>query len=290
MRPLSILLALCLLPLAACTDRSDDYGEAMSREHADDSPTPTALSTPTSTEDVITEEVAYATVDGSSVTGYLARPDTAGMSAEALPGIIVIHEWWGLNDNIRTMAEKLAAEGYVALAVDLYGGEAAETPEQARSLMSASMEREAALTSNVEQAYEYLAAQPGTEEIGVIGWCFGGGWSLRTALALPESIDATVIYYGQLVTDPDRLATLDMPILGIFGGEDQGIPVEQVRTFEQRLDSLGANATIEVYEGAGHAFANPSGERYVPDAAEDAWQKTLAFFDRYLKGDDGSAM
>ena len=290
MRLLSILLALCLLPLAGCSDRGDDYGEAMSREHADDSPTPTALSTPTGTEDVITEEVTYATVDGSSVTGYLARPDTAGMSAESLPGIIVIHEWWGLNDNIRTMAEKLAAEGYVALAVDLYGGEVAETPEQARSLMSASMEREAALTSNVEQAYEDLAAQAGAEEVGVIGWCFGGGWSLRTALALPESIDATVIYYGQLVTDPDRLATLDMPILGVFGAEDQGIPVEQVRTFEQRLDSLGANATVEVYEGAGHAFANPSGERYVPDAAEDAWQKTLAFFDRYLKGDGSDTM
>ncbi|MEP0547903.1 MAG: dienelactone hydrolase family protein [Rhodothermales bacterium] len=291
MRSLLTLLILCLLPLAACSDRGDDYGDAMSREHADDTPTATPLSTPSGTADVVTEEVVYATVDGTRMMGFVARPATDGdVEAGSTPGLIVIHEWWGLNDNIRAMAEKLAAEGYVALAVDLYGGDVAETPEQARSLMSASMEREAALTSNVTQAYDYLAAQGGVENVGVIGWCFGGGWSLRTALALPNDIDAAAIYYGQLVTDPDQLATLDMPILGIFGGEDQGIPVAQVRTFEQRLDSLGANATVEIYEGAGHAFANPSGERYVPEAAEDAWQKTLAFFDRYLKGDGSDTM
>ena len=291
MRPFFLLLALCLVPLAACTDRSDEYGEAMSREHADDLPTPTPLTTSSSTADVVTEEVVYATVDGTPVTGFLARPDSAAMGtdAEAMPGIIVIHEWWGLNDNIRAMAEKLAAEGYVALAVDLYSGDVAETPEQARSLMSASMERGPALTSNVKQAYDYLAGQPGTEDIGVIGWCFGGGWSLRTALALPDAIDAAVIYYGQLVTDPDQLATLDMPILAFFGAEDGSIPLTQVHAFERTLDSLGTAATVEVYEGAGHAFANPSGERYVPAAAEDAWQKTLAFFDRYLKGNDASS-
>ncbi len=286
MRLLPVLLPLCLLSLAACTDRSDDYGDAMSREHADDRPTPTALSTPPDAGDVTTEQVVYATVDGRRIIGYLARPAEAEPNEE-LPGIIVIHEWWGLNDNIRAMAEKLAAEGYAALAVDLYGGEVAETPEQARSLMSDAMGREDALTSNLTQAYAFVKKQQDAPAVGVIGWCFGGGWSLRTALALPDSIDAAVIYYGQLVTDPDRLATLDMPILGIFGAEDQGIPVSQVRTFEQRLDSLGANAEIEIYEGAGHAFANPSGERYVPKAAEDAWQKTLAFFGRYLRGEKG---
>jgi carboxymethylenebutenolidase len=284
------LLSLLFLPLllAACADDADDYGDAMLREHADDRPTPTAISTSPDSADVVTEDVVYATVGGESVTGYLARPE--GTTGEALPGVIVIHEWWGLNDNIRTMAERLAAEGYVALAVDLYGGEAAETPEQARSLMSASMEREDELTSNVTQAYEYLTLQQNAAQVGSIGWCFGGGWSLRTALALPETLDAAVIYYGQLVTDPDRLATLDMPVLGIFGAEDQGIPVDQVRTFEQTLDSLGTDATIEIYEGAGHAFANPSGERYVPEAAEDAWGKTLAFLERTLRGEETDTM
>ena len=281
-----MILLLPVLALAACTDRPDDYTEAMSREHVGDRPTPTALSAPPDSADVVTEEVVYATVDGERVTGYLARPGTA--EAESLPGLIVIHEWWGLNDNIRTMAERLAAEGYVALAVDLYGGEVAETPEQARTLMGGSMERGEALTANLAQAYDYLQLQQNADAVGSIGWCFGGGWSLRAALALPDQLDAAVIYYGQLVTDPDRLAVLDMPVLGIFGAEDEGIPLDQVRAFEQTLDSLGNDVTVEVYEGAGHAFANPSGERFVPDAAEDAWQKTLAFLDRALR--DGDTM
>lgn len=288
---LSILsLALVGLSLAACSDRPDAYADAMSHEHADDRPTPTALTTSPDSADVVTEDVVYATVDGVSVTGYLARPDTAGVGADSLPGLIVIHEWWGLNDNIRAMADRLAAEGYVALAVDLYGGEVAETPEQARALMGGSMEQGEALTANLTQAYEYLRLRQNADAVGSIGWCFGGGWSLRAALALPDELDAAVIYYGHLVTDPDRLATLDMPVLGIFGAEDGSIPVSQVRAFERTLDSLGTDVTVEVYEGAGHAFANPSGERYVPEAAEDAWQKTLAFLDRTLRDGDTDTM
>ena len=289
---LSILFLLfAALTLAACTsdaDNADEYGDAMSREHADDTPIPTGLSTAPENVDIVTEDVTYATIDGESVTGYLARPDTADVGS--LPGLIVIHEWWGLNDNIRTMAERLAAEGYVALAVDLYRGDVAEAPDQARTLMSSAMDRQDALTSNLTQAYEYLTLQQNVDEVGSIGWCFGGGWSLRTALALPDQLDAAVIYYGQLITDPDQLAALDMPVLGIFGAEDESIPLDQVREFGDTLDSLGTDVTIEIYEGAGHAFANPSGERYVPDAAEDAWQTTLSFLDRTLRGDDSDSM
>jgi carboxymethylenebutenolidase len=278
---------LAAFTLAACGDSSDDYGEAMSREHADDSPTSNVHDAVPADADIVTEEVVYATVDGAAVTGYLARPDTAG----TLPGLIVIHEWWGLNDNIRTSAERLAAEGYVALAVDLYGGDVAETPDRARTLMSGAMERQDALTTNLTQAYDYLTLQRNADAVGSIGWCFGGAWSLRTALALPDRLDAAVIYYGQLVTDPDRLATLDMPILGIFGAEDGSIPLDAVRDFGDTLDSLGTDVTIEVYDGAGHAFANPSGERYLPEAAADAWRTTLDFLDRTLRGNaDGSSM
>ena len=260
----------------ACS-RTTDYADDMAREHAEDAPVSNEASQASPATEVETELVTYATVDGVEVTGYLARP----VGAEGpLPGVIVIHEWWGLNDNIRSMAEQLAGEGYRALAVDLYGGETADTPDGAATLMRASMEHTEALTENVKQAYAYLAAEG--QKVGVVGWCFGGGWSLATALALPEDIDAAVIYYGRLVTDADALAPLDMPILGFFGAEDTGIPVESVRAFEAALDELGKDASIYVYDGAGHAFANPSGTNYRAEPAQDAWSKTRAFFAAHL--------
>jgi carboxymethylenebutenolidase len=118
--------------------------------------------------------------------------------------------------------------------------------------------------------------------VGSIGWCFGGGWSLTTALLLPGQLDAAVIYYGHLVTDPQRLATLDIPILGLFGEQDQGIPLDGVRAFEGALKELGKDAKILVYPGADHAFANPSGRNYQPETAEKAWLETTAFLERTL--------
>lgn len=283
-----MVLSLALLALTGCaggatespgeSHSDEEYAEAMATEHAEDEPVASGAATGEASGEVRTEEVVYASVDGHEVTGYLARP--AG--EEKAPGLIVIHEWWGLNDNIRTMAERFAAEGYAALAVDLYGGRVGETPEEAREIMQ-SLD-EATAEANLRQAYDYLTTTVGASEVGTIGWCFGGGWSLRTALLLPEAIDATVIYYGRLVTDPERLEPLTMPILGIFGAEDQGIPVASVREFEGALEALGKDATIHVYEGAGHAFANPSGTRYVESAAEDAWAKTLEFFAQHLAG------
>ncbi len=262
-----------------CSDNSDsDYVDDMAREHADDTPESNEASQASPAVDDDTEMVDSATVNGETATGYLARP--AGVEGP-LPGIIVIHEWWGLNDNVRSMAEQLAGEGYQALAVDLYGGESADTRDGASALMSASMENADALTENLTQAFAYLEGDG--QKVGTIGWCFGGGWSLATALALPEDVDATVIYYGRLVTDQDELAPLQMPILGFFGSEDQGIPVDSVHAFEQSLNALGKDAAIHIYEGADHAFANPSGTAYQAEPAQDAWEKTLAFFEAHLK-------
>jgi len=250
----------------------------MAREHANDAPVANDASEATPDAEVETETVTYATVDGKPVEGFLARPK--GVEGP-LPGIIVIQEWWGLNDNIRSMARQLAGQGYEALAVDLYGGKSATTPEEARGLMSASMEHADALKDNLKQAYAYLSGDG--QKVGTIGWCYGGGWSLQTALALPDKVDATVIYYGRLVTDEDELAPLQMPILGFFGAEDQGITVDSVHAFEKALKALGKDASIHIYDGANHAFANPSGRSYQPEAAKDAWAKTLTFFDANLK-------
>jgi carboxymethylenebutenolidase len=263
--------------ILSCSRGTDPAAE-MAHQHEGDAPVATEAAAAAPAAEVETQTVTYATVNGQPVEGYLARP----LGAEGpLPGVIVIHEWWGLNDNIRSMAEQLAGEGYRALAVDLYGGASASTPDEAQKLMRASLDKSAELTENLKQAYAYLSDSG--QKVGTIGWCFGGGWSLATALALPEDVDATVIYYGRLVTEKAELEKLRMPILGIFGAEDEGIPLESVKAFESALKELGKNASVHIYEGADHAFANPSGQNYQAEPAKDAWQKALAFFAENLK-------
>ena len=269
-----------LLALAACQPEANDAAADMRRQHEGDTPVPTGATDADGGLAVTTQRIEYATVDGQPVTGVLARPD----GGEAgLPGLIVIQEWWGLNDNVEAMAQKLAAQGYVALAVDLYGGRVATTPDSAMGLMREAMGRQDALSDNLRQAYRYLAADLGAPRVGVIGWCFGGMWSLRTALALPDQIDATVIYYGQPVTDEARLATLSMPVLAFFGGADDSIPADSVAAFSAALDRAGVPHTVRTYPGAPHAFANPSGQSYVPEAADDAWARTTAFLAETLR-------
>jgi len=196
----------------------------------------------------------------------------------------LIHEWWGLNDNIKAMTDKMAAEGYVALAVDLYKEDVAETPDEAMKLVQNAIASSPELEDNITQAYDYLKNETNAPKVASMGWCFGGLWSLNTALLLPTQLDATVIYYGgNITTDPEKLATLEMPILGIFGELDQNPSVELVREFEQVLQSLNKEVEIHIYENADHAFANSSGNRYNPEAAQDAWEKTTEFLTTHLQ-------
>lgn len=273
------IATLCLCIACATGGEEASITDRTAIEHQNDKPIPSEIASSEPSVPVVGTTVEYATINGETATGYLAQPENA---EEALPAVIAIHEWWGLNENIEAMARKIAGEGYTVLAVDLYNDRIAETPENARELMQSVMDNPEPARENLQQAYNYLIDEQNAPKVGTIGWCFGGAWSLQTALMLPEAIDATVIYYGQLVTDTDQLATLEMPILGIFGAEDSLIPVAQVREFEESLAELNKNATIIVYEDAGHAFANPSGDRYVPEAAMDAWEETKAFFAEYL--------
>jgi carboxymethylenebutenolidase len=257
---------------------ASEYAEDMAEAHENDTAEPSGMVAGT-TADLRTEMVEYGMVNGQPVTGYLAEPAN---SDDPLPGIIVIHEWWGLNDNIKNMTEQLAAEGYTALAVDLYGGEVADTPDGAMALIRQATENSEAARTNLMSAFAYLDNQEGAPRVASIGWCFGGGMSLNAALALPADLDAAVIYYGRLNTDPAALSTLQMPILGFFGAEDQSIPVADVEAFEDQMEELDKSVEIHVYEGAGHAFANPSGTNYVEEAAQDSWARTKAFLDEHL--------
>lgn len=266
-------------PAAAPTP---DPVAATAAEHEHDTPAPTPLAVAEPAVPVLEQTLAYGEGAASNLVGYLAMPADA---AEPLPGIIVIHEWWGLNDNIKAMTRRLAGEGYVVLAVDLYGGATATTPDAAQALMAASLEDPEAAGKNIRQAYDYLEKYALAPRIASVGWCFGGGWSLQAASLLPDALDATVVYYGQLITDRNRLAAVDVPLLGFFGGLDASIPVRDVQAFRVTLQELKKNAEVLIYPRADHAFANPSGGNYNEEAANDSWVKTLAFLSRHLKLD-----
>lgn len=208
-------------------------------------------------------------------TGYYARP--AGR--DGLPGVVMIHEWWGLNDHVRDMARTLATDGYQVLAVDLFRGRVASTAEQARNQTQA-LDRDEALR-NMVAAATFLRDR-GAPTVSSLGWCFGGGQSLQLALT-GEPLAATVLYYGTPVSDESQLALVQGPVLGIFGDQDRGIPVEQVRAFERAMANLSIEHEVHVYPGVGHAFANPSGASYAPVETRDAWAKTLAFLARHAK-------
>jgi carboxymethylenebutenolidase len=219
---------------------------------------------------VIAQDITY----GENAHGFYAAPE----EADSYPGVVMIHEWWGLNQNIKDMASELAKQGYRVLAVDLFNAVAA-TPEEARAQIDALNQTEA--TGKLRAAAAYLREQ-GSTKVASLGWCFGGGQSLQLALS-GEPLDATVIYYGNLVTDESRLSAIGWPVLGIFGEIDQSIPTSTVEQFGSALTSLGVKNNINIYPGVGHAFANPSGANYASEATKDAWAKTLAFLDEHLK-------
>jgi carboxymethylenebutenolidase len=253
---------------------------ATAAEHEHDTPAPTPAAEAPPRVPVLEQQLAYGEAARRNLVGYLAMPQDA---AEPLPGVLVIHEWWGLNDNIKAMTRRLAGEGYVVLAVDLYGGATAATPEAAQRLMSAALTDSDAARNNLRQAYDYLEKYAFAPRIGALGWCFGGGWSLQTALMYPDALDAMVMYYGQVVTDPDQLRPLNVPLLGFFGAEDASIPVRDVQQFRSTLADLGKNAEVLIVPRVDHAFANPSGGNYDEQAANEAWATTLAFLERHLK-------
>jgi len=199
------------------------------------------------------------------------------------PAIVVIHEWWGLNDWVKEQASKLADQGYVALAIDLYRGKVATTPDLAHELMRGVAEDRAA--RDLHAAVEFLKSQKNVnkDRIGSIGWCMGGGYSFNLALQEP-TLTADVVNYGHLATDPEQLKKINASILGIFGGQDRGIPVDDVKKFEQTMKQLGKRVEIVIYPDAGHAFENPNNKQgYRANDAADAWKRTVDFLANTLK-------
>lgn len=214
-----------------------------------------------------------------TISGYLVLPDSAGPH----PALVVIHEWWGLNDWVKEQAQKFADQGYAALAVDLYRGKVATDPGTAHELMRGLPQDRA--IRDMKAAFAYLASRPevNKNKIGSVGWCMGGGLSLQLAIHEPK-LAACAMNYGSMPTVAADIARIKAPILGNFGAEDQGITPDDVHAFERAMKALHKSADMKIYDGAGHAFENPNnkgGNR--PESAADAWSRMVEFFGKTLK-------
>lgn len=215
----------------------------------------------------------------AEVGGYVATPAGKG----PFPAVIVIQEWWGLNDWVKQQADLLAGQGYVALAPDLYRGKVATTQEEAHQLMSGLPEDRG--VGDLKAAWAYLLSRKDVkaDRIGVIGWCMGGRYALRLAVEEPK-LAAAVAYYGAPPTDSTSIGRIKAPVLGNYGGDDKGPAPEDVRAFEAAMKKAGKNIDVKIYEGAPHAFANENNPwgGYRKEAAADAWARTIAFFAAHL--------
>ena len=210
------------------------------------------------------------------VSGFLALP----RDVRRHRAIIVIHEWWGLNEWVKEQSGKLAANGYVALAVDLYEGKVTTNPSVARKLKRG-LRQEHALRE-LKAAFDYLASRPEVDPTHIcsLGWSMGGSFALQFAIHEPR-LAACVVNYGSLPTDIADIQKIDAPVLGFFGSLDRGIRPNEVRRFEASMKAAGKRVDIRIYDGAGHGFENSTNQAsYRPAAAGDAWLHTLAFLRR----------
>lgn len=227
--------------------------------------------------------------ENEDVDGYLSVPDDAS-SSNKKPGIILVHEWWGLNEDIKQMADDYADEGYVALAVDMYG-----QPPTASSTVA--QERSQRVRENMDEAMKNLGAgvdylenrsDVDNTKLATVGWCFGGGWAYQMAVN-DIGVDASVMYYGQF--DPqDDFENMRASILGHFGEEDSVVDVSNAREFKAELESVDQSNSVYIYPNVGHSFANYQGGDnldYDPEAAKTAWNRTLNFLSQQLSDENG---
>ena len=222
-------------------------------------------------------------VDGDEATrGYLSVPEGDG----PFPALVIIHEWNGLTDRVRQVADDLAAEGYVTLAADLYKGRLGSSPDENRALVAEVNENQGEMIANLNAAVAYLRGRDDvTGRVGAMGWCFGGGVALSFGLD-GVNHEATAIFYGRLLDDPEVLATLDHEVYGTFAALDQGPPVESVEAFTAALDAAGVSNDIHIYDDVNHGFwlRVDQDPELRGEPAADAWERLKAYLGRTLGG------
>jgi carboxymethylenebutenolidase len=271
-RRLTALLLASVVLMTACTSEA-----AQQAEQAVTTSIPAAIlgEAPPPQGDAVT----YVPGDAAT-TGYLAEPDGEG----PFPALILIHEWNGLTDRVRQVADAFAGQGYLALAADLYAGRTGANRDENMALVQQARGNMDAVITNLDAAQRFLRERGDvTGKVAVMGWCFGGGIALSYALG-GEHHDGTAIFYGSLVEDPAELARLDHPVYGTFAEMDRGIPPEQVERFAAALDSIGIDNDIHVYDAVNHGFwLRVDGDRELREApAQNAWDRLLAYLGRVL--------
>lgn len=226
---------------------------------------------------IVTKMVEFK-ANGGLAPGYLAQPDGEGQ----FPGVVVIQEWWGLDDHIKDLTRRFAAEGFIALAPDLYRGKVADEPDDARKLVM-ELDRPQA-KKDIQGAVNYLIAQPSVvpKKAGIVGFCMGGGLSSMMSYS-GEHVGAVIVFYGggAVLSDEDA-SNVTAPYLGLYGELDKGIPLEQVRANEEKLKEHGKTCEFVIYPGAQHAFFNDGRPAFHKEAAADAWKRSLGWFQQYL--------
>jgi carboxymethylenebutenolidase len=225
------------------------------------------------------------------IDGYLATPEGVS-STDKAPGIILVHEWWGLNEDIKQMADDYASEGYVALAVDLYGQEPTTSSSVAQQRSSRVRENMDEAMNNLGSAVEFLENREDVDndKLATVGWCFGGGWAYQMAVN-DIGVDASVMYYGQF--DPqDDYQNMKSSILGHFGEEDRVVDVNNAREFKAKLEKQKESSSVYIYPNVGHSFANYQGGDnldYSREKAKKAWNRTLNFLQNRLDLEQSSS-
>ena len=287
-------LALLLAPLIACgpgdPPAAGSSAEAAEAPAAAQEAEPRVASAPTAEGELPAALLGTAPplqgrslhyLDGDdATTGYLAVPEGEG----PFPAVILIHEWNGVVDRIRETADALAAEGYVALAADLYAGETGSNRDENMALVQRTMADMDGVIENLDTAARYLRSRDDvTGKVAAMGWCFGGGIALSYALG-GENHDGTAVFYGRLVTDPELLSSIDHEVYGTFAALDQGPPPEQVDAFVAALREAGIENDVHIYDDVNHGFwLHADGDPEVRNGpALDAWQRLKAYLGRVL--------
>ncbi|MEO0574468.1 MAG: dienelactone hydrolase family protein [Pseudomonadota bacterium] len=229
---------------------------------------------------VATIEMPYGETDDGLYRGHFAYPEAM---VEPLPAVIVIHDWWGLDDATKNVAERLAGQGYMVLAVDLFNGQSAKTPEQAGALSMQLLEQTDAAEDNLRAAHQFLTDAAGAPVVATFGTAMGGYWSFKSSRILPDALAASVMFYGQFDTDQAKLELLNVPLLAIFAGDDASTPKGQIKVLTDITSALDKPVNVHVLPRVKQGFANPDDARFDARAAQTAWELTLSFLAQHLQ-------